>query len=112
MSDLSGEIRRTLNVGSFQELVSTPFDNCVNAIGWTRSLVGDFSEIVDKFKTTDNITLIEEHDLFELELSEEGHFAREALLNDLRLLKAHGASPSLNLISCYDRDDTVPFFFN
>ncbi len=25
-------------------------------------------------------------------------------------MKAHGASPVLNLIQCYDRDDTIPFF--
>jgi hypothetical protein len=28
----------------------------------------------------------------------------------LKLLKAHGASPILNVIRCYERDDSYPFF--
>jgi hypothetical protein len=39
-------------------------------------------------------------------LSEQGQLAREILLDDLKLLKAHGASPILNVINYYDRDDT------
>lgn len=101
---------QTQIVTSFQELVSTPFNACINAIGWTRSPVGDFAEIVTKLNGDDNITLIDEHDLTKLDLSEQGCFAREILLKDLQLLKAHGASPSLNLIRHYDRDDSFPFF--
>jgi hypothetical protein len=43
-------------------------------------------------------------------LSEQGQLARSILLNDLELLTAHGASPTLNLIRCYDRDDAYPLF--
>jgi len=43
-------------------------------------------------------------------LSEQGQLAREVLLNDLKLLKSHGAAPTLNVIRCYDRDDANPFF--
>jgi len=43
-------------------------------------------------------------------LSKQGQLARELLLNDLKLLKAHGAAPTLNIIRCYDRDDDSPFF--
>lgn len=110
MSDLSGELSQTRSVSSFQELVATPFSGNINAIGWTRSLEGDFSEIVAKLKGDDNIIVLEENDLLELGLSKQGHLAREILLNDLQLLKAYGASPSLNLIRCYDRDDAFPFF--
>jgi hypothetical protein len=109
MSDLPGAFSQTHSVTSFQDLVSTPFSNGINAIGWIRSLAGDFSEIVWKLKVDENITLLDEHDLLELDLSEQGHLAREVLLNDLQLLKAHGSSPSLNLIRHYDRDD-FPFF--
>ena len=35
---------------------------------------------------------------------------RLILLNDLKLLKLHGASPTLNLIKYYERDDAYPFF--
>jgi len=110
MSDIPGTICQTLEVTSFQDLVLTPFDNGINAIGWIRPLTGDFSELAAKLRQTGNITVVDEHDLSELELSDQGHIAREIILNDLHLLKAYGASPSLNLISHYDRDETLPFF--
>lgn len=97
-------------VTNFQDLVSTPFEREINAICWKRQLSGDFSEIVKKLELYENITVIDEEDLIELQLSEEGQLAREILLNDLKLLKDHGASPVLNLIKCYDRDDAIPFF--
>lgn len=48
--------------------------------------------------------------LYELELSEQGQLAREILLSDLNILKAHGSSPVLNLIKYYDRDNEHSFF--
>jgi len=98
------------SVSSFQELVSIPFHGDLNAICWTRQLEGDFSEIVNKLELVENITVIEQEDLLKLQLSEQGKMAREIILNDLNLLKAHGASPSLNLIKNYDRDNLFPFF--
>ena len=53
---------------------------------------------------------MKQEELRELQLSESGQLAREIILNDLKLLKAHGASPVLNLIKHYDRDETDPFF--
>ena len=97
-------------VANFQDLVSTPFYGVINAICWTRELTGDFSEIVKKVALTGNITVIEEEELCGLQLSEQGQLAREILLNDLEALKAHGASPILNVINYYERDDTYPFF--
>ncbi len=97
-------------VTNFQDLVSTPFNGAINAICWTRKLAGDFSEIVKKVALSGNITEIDQEELCELQLSEQGQLARDILLNDLKLLKAHGASPVLNVINHYDRDDTYPFF--
>jgi hypothetical protein len=97
-------------VTNFQDLVSTPFNGEMNAMCWTRKLRGDFSEIVKKLEVNENITLVNQEDLLELQLSEQGQLARDILLNDLKVLKAHGASPVLNLIKCYDRDDSYPFF--
>ena len=82
----------------------------MNAICWTRKLTGDFSEIVKKVTLHGNITEIEQEELCKLQLSEQGLLAREILLNDLKLLKTHGASPVLNVIKCYDRDEAYPFF--
>lgn len=110
MTDLPHAENQIHYVTNFQDLVSTPFKGVVNAICWTRNLPGDFAEIVKKVALSGNITAIEQEELCELQLSEQGQLAREILLNDLKLLKAHGASPILNVINYYDRDETYPFF--
>jgi hypothetical protein len=97
-------------VNSFHDLVSTPFHGIKNAMCWARELIGDFSEIVHKVELNENITVLDKEQLLQLELSEQGQLAREILLNDLKALKAHGASPVLNIIKYYDRDNTYPFF--
>ena len=53
---------------------------------------------------------MDEKDLLKLELSEQGQIARDTILNDYHLLNEHGASPSLNIIKCYERDEDHPFF--
>lgn len=106
MIDLSYTENQIHCVTSFQDLVSTPFNGEMNAICWTRELTGDFSEIIKKVELSGNITLIEQEELRELQLSEQGQLAREILLNDLKVLEAHGASPILNVINYYDRDDS------
>lgn len=110
MADSSHTEKNIHYVTSFQELVSTPFSGEMNAICWTRQLRGDFSEIVEKVALSGNITEIEPDELRALPLSEQGLLARDILLNDLELLKDYGASPVLNVIKHYDRDDTYPFF--
>lgn len=110
MIDLSQVEHQIQRVTNFQDLVSTPFNREINAIGWMRNLIGDFAEIVNKVELNENITVINEELLRELTLSEQGHLAREILLNDLLLLTAHGAAPVLNVVNCYDRDDDYPFF--
>lgn len=97
-------------VSNFEELVSTPFHGAMNAICWSRTLTGDFEEIVNKVALKENITVIDEEDLLALRLSGEGDLAREILLQDLKLLRVYGASPMLNVIRCYERDDDYPFF--
>jgi len=110
MRDLSPAENQIQCVTNFQDLVSTPFNGEMNAICWTRELIGDFSEIVKKLELNGNIRAIEQKELRELQLSDQGQLAREILLTDLKVLKAHGASPILNVINYYDRDDTYPFF--
>jgi hypothetical protein len=109
MIDLSPAENQIHRVSNFQDLVATLFSGEINAICWTRELTGDFSEIIEKVALSGNITTIEQEELQELQLSEQGQLAREILLNDFKVLKAHGASPILNVISHYDRDDTFPF---
>ncbi|PSK88992.1 DUF1826 domain-containing protein [Taibaiella chishuiensis] len=110
MTDLSPAEEQIQYVTNFQDLVATPFTGAVNAICWTRKLPGDFAEIVTKVALNGNITKIEQETLRALQLSEQGQLAREILLKDWELLEARGASPMLNVISCYDEDDSYPFF--
>jgi hypothetical protein len=110
MPDLSLATNQIYSVTNFQDLVSTPFKGEMNAICWERKLTGDFAEIVKKVELYENITTLDEAALFELELSEQGQLARNIIINDLKLLKAHGASPILNIIKHYERDESNPFF--
>ncbi|WP_026729707.1 hypothetical protein [Flavobacterium denitrificans] len=96
-------------VSTFSELVNTDFKGEMNALCWYRSLDGDFNEIVAKLSLKENITEISPKALQALQLSEKGNLAREIILNDLQLLTDFGASPSLNLLKCYERDDEFDF---
>ena len=96
-------------VSTFSEVVNLNFQGDNNAIGWHRNLVGDFKEIVDKLELKENITEVSIEDLLALQLSESGHLARETILKDVQLLTDFGASPSLNLLKNYERDDELDF---
>lgn len=100
---------QTATVSTFSELVSTPFQGTVNALCWKRELDGDFKEIVDKLPLKENITEVSAEDLSALQLSASGCTAREIILNDIQLLTDFGASPSLNLLRCYERDEELGF---
>ena len=110
MINLSDAGQQIPCVESFQDLVATPFRGATNAVCWKRKLTGDFAEIVSKVTLHDNIVLLEPDELRALPLSEEGQLARDIILQDWELLRAHGAAPVLNVISCYERDDASPFF--
>jgi hypothetical protein len=96
-------------VSTFPELVNTGFQGPMNAICWHRNLSGDFKEIVSKLQLKNNITEVSIEDLLALQLSEKGNLAREIILNDLQLLTDFGASPSLNLLKNYERDEELDF---
>lgn len=110
MKHVSFTGNKTGSVLNFEDLISTPYSGGVNAICWNRKLSGNFDEIISKIELTENIVTIEPDELKELQLSEQGEVARNILLTDWELLKAHGASPVLNVIKYYDRDENVPFF--
>lgn len=96
-------------VSNFSDLVQTNFKEEMNALCWHRNLDGDFNEIAAKLSLKENITEVFPEDLIALQLSEKGSIAREIILNDLQLLTDFGASPSLNLLKCYERDDEFDF---
>jgi len=96
-------------VSTFSELVDTDFKGEMNALCWHRNLDGDFKEIVNQLSLKENITEVHPEDLIALQLSEKGSRAREIILNDIQLLTDFGASPALNLLKCYERDDEFDF---
>ena len=96
-------------VSSFSELINSNFQGEMNALCLYRDLVGDFKEIVAKLELKENITEVSVEDLLALQLSEHGHLAREIILSDIQLLTDFGASPALNLLKCYERDEELDF---
>jgi hypothetical protein len=96
-------------VSTFSELIHTDFKGETNALCWCRNLEGDFKELVGQLQLKENITEVCPKDLLALQLSEKGNRAREIILNDLQLLTDFGASPALNLLKCYERDDEFDF---
>jgi len=97
-------------VTNFADFLATPFHGNVNVICLSRELIGDFGEIVDQLEIDDNMVELHPDELHALQLSEQGQLARDILLHDMKLLEAHGASPTLNLIKYYERDESHPFF--
>ncbi|TNE80593.1 MAG: hypothetical protein EP332_07080 [Bacteroidetes bacterium] len=99
-----------LRVKSFDELIQTPFEGGTNAMGWERSLQGDFQELVNKLASEENIHVVELEELRELQLSHAGNMARELILSDMKRLKDIGADPSLNIITHYEKDEEFVVF--
>jgi hypothetical protein len=97
-------------VSNFQDLITKAYSADKNALCWKRELQGDFSEIVDKIEFEGNMIELEPEVLLALKLSELGQLARKVILSDLKLLEDYGAAPVLNLIKCYEQDDSYPFF--
>ena len=91
-------------VASFAELLATPFQGNVNAICWARTLPGDFAEVVAGLAVHDGLTTIDEALLAALPLGPAGRLAIATLLADLRLLRAAGHEPALDLVAAYPRD--------
>jgi hypothetical protein len=108
--DVDNNSNQIAYVKTLEDLLSASFYGEINAICLTRDLKGDFSELVDKLDLYGNITTIDEEDLLELDLSPQGCLARDIILEDLRMLEAYGASPVLNVIRQYDRDEAYDFF--
>ncbi len=109
MNNTFSDTRQIRIVTTFSDLVNTDFKEEMNALCWYRNLDGDFKEIVSLLRINDNITEVYPEDLLALNISEKGNIAREIILNDLKLLTEFGASPSLNLLKCYERDDEFDF---
>ncbi len=93
-------------VGSFHELLTTPFTDGVNALCWPRVLPGDFTEVVRLLGPGDGIFPLDEELLRSLPLSDAGRVAAGVMLDDQRLLRAQDLEPEINCIHHYLRDET------
>jgi hypothetical protein len=99
-------------VDSFEELVSTPFGDGVNALCWPRELPGDFREIAELLGAEggEEISTIDDARLRALSLSDAGKMARDILLQDQEMLRAHDLAPVLDCVRGHVRpvsDDPV-----
>ncbi|MEX1117632.1 MAG: hypothetical protein WEB60_02450 [Terrimicrobiaceae bacterium] len=93
-------------VGSFEELISTPFEAGVNALCWKRTLAGSFQEIVQGLGPGEEIVPVDESRLRALSLSEDGKLARAILLEDWERLQTHDLLPGLDVIYSSRRDES------
>lgn len=98
---LPSDDRRIKRVASFEELVMTPFADGINALCWPRVLAGDFGEVVERLAAGPGLTPLEDARLRRLDLSRAGRAAVEVLLEDQRLLRAHGLDPVLETVNGY-----------
>ena len=96
---------RIKTVKSFQELVTTPFAEGVNALCWPRVLPGDFGEVVEHLGAGEGIITLDDARLQSLPVSAAGRVAIDFLLEDQRLLRAQDRDPVLNCIHGYPRDE-------
>ncbi len=105
--NLPSNYPRIQQVRSFQELISTPFADGVNALCWERALPGNFGEVVARLGDGEGIVTLEEERLNSLPVSAAGRLAIEHMLADLRLLRAQELAPVLNCIHGYPRDEST-----
>lgn len=104
--NLPKDYPRIRRVNSFQELLSTPFQDGINALCWERVLPGNFGEIAERLQVGEGINAIEDHEITSLSLSEAGQVAARLLLEDQRLLRECGLDPILDCVNHYHRDET------
>lgn len=102
---LPSDYPRIKRVSSFQELITTPFANGINALCWERTLSGDFGEVVDRLGASEDMVSLDEAILRGLPVSKAGRLAIDQLLEDYRLLRKNDLEPVLNCIRDYPRDE-------
>jgi hypothetical protein len=92
-------------VKSFDELIASSFGNGVNALCWQRTLAGNFGEVVEHLAVGEEMATLDESSLASMPVSAAGRAAIDIILEDQRLLRAHGLSPIVDCIREYPRDE-------
>jgi len=107
MSSSLPDYFRIRRVGSFEELVSTPFSHGINALCWQRQLPGDFEALAACFSGLDEITPLDADIIqqYSAAMTAGAKIAAACLLEDLERLSARGLQPSVECVPAYPRDD-------
>ena len=110
---------RIKTVGSFHELVATPFAGGVNALCWPRVLAGDFGEVVELLGAGEGIITLDDSRLHGLPVSAAGRssissvFAVRRNTGKPRTKSSRSAaihsSPRENLLDHRFRDEQIIF---
>ena len=98
-------------VKSFEELVTTPFGDGVNALCWPRTLPGNFGEVVEQLGVSDEMATLDEARLRSLPLSDAGRAAVDVLLADQQLIRDPRPRPPSSIafmVILRDDDPTRP----
>lgn len=101
---LPADYRRIRVVQSFHELVTTRFGDGVNALCWPRTLPEGFAEVVEALGVGPGITTLDDSRLLKLAVSASGRAAIAFVLQDQRLLRAHGLDPAVETVLGYLND--------
>ena len=105
-----GGSSRIKTVHSLHELVTTPFQDGINALCWPRTLPGNFHEVVKALPIGEGIVTVDEDQLAGLALSEVGKAARDLLLADLASLRAYDLQPELDCVYGHERQEPEGLF--
>ena len=97
-------------VASLHALVTTSFQDGVNALCWPRTLPGNFHEVVQKLPANAGIVTVDEDQLAGLSLSDAGKIARDILLADLEALRAYDLQPELDCVHGSEREEPEGLF--
>jgi len=104
VSSLPSDYVRVRSVADFEELLTTPFKDGINALCWQRELAGDFKGVMEKLDLKGGITPLDEIFLENELWNPECEAAVDFMLGDLRRLREHGLFPELNGITGYELD--------
>ena len=107
---LPSDYPRIKVVTSLDELVSTPFQNGINALCWPRTLPGDFRAVAEALGTDEGIVTVDESSLEDLVLSEAGKVARDILLADQQSLRSFDLQPNLDCVHGSPRGEPQGLF--
>lgn len=102
---LPSDYPRIKVVGSFEEMIATPFSDGINALCWPRTLAGDFGEVVALLGAGEGIVALDETRLTRLPAGPAGRAAITHLLEDQERLRQQERDPVLNSLYGYPHDE-------